>query len=237
MSLTPSDKLRCLRGPEHTCGYLPGRQARNLYFLPDPHTGTHMHGELGRHGFRRSGNLLYRPDCEGCRQCIPVRVPVADFRPRRWQRRIRKRNQDVVARQVNNAFEPRHFRLYRRYVAARHAGGSMDSDDAEQYRDFIHSHWASTEFWEFHADGQLLAMAIIDLPGDGLSAMYTFFEPEAAQRSPGTFVILWQIEEARRRGLDWLYLGYWIRENRKMAYKGDFRPLQIYRGGHWLTLE
>jgi arginine-tRNA-protein transferase len=185
------------------------------------------------YGFRRSGEYVYRPHCVGCNACIPARVPVAQFKPRRVQRRTWKQNADVRVVRRPADYDLEHFALYRRYIAQRHPGGGMDSADPGQYLEFLTSSWCDTAFYEFRADSRLLAVAVVDHLWQGLSAVYTFFDPEEEARSLGTYAVLWEIEEARRRGLAFLYLGYWIKECPKMRYKGTFRPLQVYRDGCW----
>ncbi len=134
------------------------------------------------------------------------------------------------------AFTDEHFALYRRYISARHAGGDMDVSNPEQYRDFLLSSWADTWCYEFRLGQRLLAVGVIDRLAQGLSAVYTFFDPDYAERGLGTFAVLWEIADAQKRGLPWLYLGYWIEECPKMSYKNQFSPLEIYRDGRWQAL-
>jgi len=226
--------LRVIRGPEHPCGYLPGRVARNVYFDPREYPDRELHARLSARGFRRSGPYLYRPHCDGCRACVPSRIPVAEFRPDRSQRRTWRRNRDLRVGVVAPVFREEHYRLYAAYTAARHPGGGMDGSSREQYRFFIHSDWSDTALWEFRRDRQLLAVAVVDAMADGLSAMYTFFDPRQRRRGLGIYAILCQIEEARRRGLPWLYLGFWIAGHAKMDYKVDFRPVELRTDQGWV---
>lgn len=223
--------------PAHACSYLPHRQASSLIADLRVRIDTQTYGTLINYGFRRSGDYVYRPHCQGCDACIPVRVPVTLFRPRRAQKRIWRRNQDLDVRRVAVAYQEEHFTLYQRYISDRHNGGGMDHTSPEHYMDFIKSSDIDTALYEFRLSGQLLAVAVVDHLQDALSAVYTFFDPDHEARSLGAYAILWEIHEARRLGLNWLYLGYWIKQCPKMSYKSDYRPLEIYRNGRWILLD
>lgn len=220
----------------HACSYLENREAVTLFVDPRAAMSPALYGRLAEIGFRRSGAEVYRPMCEGCDACVPVRIPVQDFRERRGDRRILKCNADLEVIPRNTEFRNEHYDLYCRYIATRHAGGGMDNPTPEGYLQFLRAAWCDTQFVEFRSEGRLLAVAVTDVLPSGLSAVYTFFEPGEEKRSLGTFAILWQIREARRRDMSWLYLGYWIEDCDKMRYKGRFRPLQAYRDGAWETL-
>jgi arginyl-tRNA--protein-N-Asp/Glu arginylyltransferase len=227
----------------HPCGYLPDRMASTLFIDPHQPVSPVLFDELMRRGFRRSGDLIYTPHCAGCQACVPVRIPVAEFTPNRSQRRTWTRNRDLRVCEREPGFDPDQFALYRRYQAGRHQGSTMDDPDAAKYLDFLISRRATTRFFEFRgpdpadtAKDRLLCVAVVDVLGDGLSAVYTFFAPELSARGLGTYAVLWEIEHARRLGLTWLYLGYWIEESPKMAYKANFRPIQAYRNGRWEPL-
>lgn len=220
--------------PPHDCHYLPGRQARTSFVDPAVALDPTRYQQLLEMGFRRSGEHVYRPHCEGCAACQSARLPVHDFRPRRSQRRIQRLNQaDIEVREQPAVFSAAHFALYKAYTADRHGDGEMAGMDEDQYMGFIGSSWCDTVLLEFHLHGRLVAVAVTDVLPDGLSAVYTFFDPTLARRSLGVFAILSQIEHARRSGRHWLYLGYWIAQSPKMAYKADFQPLQLYREGQW----
>lgn len=221
----------------HRCSYLPGRQSSTLFADPDQAMDPKTYGELLQFGFRRSGRMVYAPRCEHCSQCISVRIPVADFKPRRNQRRILQANKDVITRERPNGFNDEHYALYQAYTAVRHEDGDMASATPAEYLGFLNADWCDTRFLEFWRNDSLLAVAVTDLPGTALSAVYTFFDPQHGKRSLGTLAILTQIEWARSLGLEHLYLGYWIRDSRKMAYKGLYRPLEIWRGGTWQRFE
>lgn len=219
--------------PPHACSYLEGREAVTVFAHPASSPDRATFTALSRHGFRRSGPHVYRPQCPDCDACIPVRVPVQEFQPRRSQRRAWRGNSDVQVSAVAPVLTAEQYALYARYVKTRHAGGGMDTPTPGQYLEFLTSPWSETTFYEFRTPAGLLAVGVVDRLDDGLSAVYTFFDPDAADRSPGVLVVLWEIQEARRLGLDWLYLGYWVRESPKMRYKADYRPLEFLHEGIW----
>ncbi len=231
----PRDSLYDLRmflTTDYPCSYLPGRQARNL--VADPAvTDSRLYTQLAELGFRRSGDHVYRPHCRGCVACRSLRIPVERFQPNRSQRRIWNRNQDLQVRVIDAEFKKEHFELFARYLGVRHAGGGMDPASPENYWSFITSRWSPTGLGEFRRDQELLAVAVLDHLENGLSAVYTFFEPREESRGLGTFAILWQIAEARRLGLQWVYLGYWIHQSAKMAYKARFKPHETFITERW----
>ena len=225
-------------GHAHACGYLEGRVARMACVSPDWPMSPAGYSLLAANGFRRSGELVYRPWCEGCAACVPVRVPVAHFQPNRSQRRIARRNAGLQVIERPAAFDPAHYRLYIRYLQARHPGSDMGQAGPEDYLACLGSaRFDGTRFVEFSESGRLLAVAVVDGLTDGFSAVYTFYEPGEAGRSLGVHAVLWQIEEARRRGLGYVYLGFWVAESRKMAYKAGFRPIERFTGREWVVLE
>ncbi|HEY1773470.1 MAG TPA: arginyltransferase [Gammaproteobacteria bacterium] len=221
--------------PEHACNYLPERQARSVFVDPRLSMDQALYNLLATHGFRRSGPHVYRPHCEGCQACVPIRVPVAAFRPDRTQKRLYRRNAALRCALRTAEFDADHFALYDRYITARHPDGGMDGSSEADYRQFLLSPWGKTTLLEIRLDGRLLAVAVTDELPDALSAVYTFYDPASGDRSLGTYAILMQIEEARRRGMRWLYLGYWIAESRKMSYKGRFRPFETLGSDGWGT--
>lgn len=219
--------------PPHKCSYLPGREAVTLFADPQFPKNMRVYSALADCGFRRSGTHLYIPHCTGCSSCISVRIPVKNFRPSRSQKRTLKKNADLTIRERPAAFDQDHFDLYSKYLSSRHQDGGMDNPSPAGYMDFLTAAWAHTVFYEFRLDERLLAVAVTDVMDNGLSAVYTFYDPDAAYRSPGKFAILLQIDRARRMGRDWVYLGYWIKDCAKMSYKAEFRPQQIYRDHAW----
>jgi arginine-tRNA-protein transferase len=222
--------------PPERCAYLPARESVNVFADPRARMNTALYGRLIDKGFRRSGSHLYRPQCPGCNACIPTRIPVARFAPSRSQRRTWKINSDLRVNALTEAYRADHFALYRRYQRGRHAGGEMDNPTLQSYLDFMRCPWADTSLVEFRRGGALLAVAVCDRLAQGLSAVYTFFDPHEQRRGLGTYAILWQIEETRRRGLPYVYLGYWIANNLKMNYKTRFRPIEGLIDGQWRAL-
>lgn len=223
--------------PPHLCNYLPSRQATTVFLDPAVVKNVALYDTLSQYGFRRSGNLLYRPQCDGCEACIPVRVPVQQFAPRRSQRRVWQKNSDLQVVAKPCQFKVEHFKLYGRYLAARHSTGSIkDRPTPHSYMESLSSYWSKTGFYEFRLAQRLVAVAVVDHLKGGLSAVYTFFEPELEWRSLGVYAVLWEIEEAKRLQRDWLYLGYWIQECQKMSYKIEYQPIEIFYQGKWQVL-
>lgn len=220
----------------YPCSYLEGREARSQVAAPAHLIGQGAYSRLIQEGFRRSGHYTYRPHCYGCKRCVPVRVEVARFQPSRSQKRNFRHNQALMARILPLEFRDEHYALYRRYQRARHTGGGMDHDDSEQYSQFLLSSQVDTSLVEFRDGDRLVMVAVVDRVDDGLSAVYTFFDPELEKRGLGTYAVLWQIELARSLGLPHVYLGYWIKESRKMAYKTNYRPLQGLVEGVWTEI-
>jgi len=219
--------------PPHDCGYLPGRRAVTLFVDPRVRPDVATYSLLSEHGFRRSGAHIYRPKCGSCAACVPIRLAVDAFKPRRIHRRNLRLNADVSVHARNPEFDSEHFELYRRYITARHAGGGMENPNPENYMDFLTASWATTRFYEFRANRELIAVAVVDYLDDGLSAVYTFFDPALPERSLGRYAILKEIELAQQANCKWLYLGYWIEACRKMSYKTDYEPHEYYLNGSW----
>ena len=233
----PFANLQFYATAPYPCSYLPGRLARSQVATPSYLIDTATYSHLVASGFRRSGAFTYRPYCDHCRACTPVRVVADEFAPNRSQRRTQKANSHLTTRVMELKFSHEHYALYRRYQSIRHPGGGMDHDSREQYAHFLLQSNVHTRLVEFRDQGHLRMVGIIDELADGLSSVYTFFDPERERQSLGTYSILWQIAEAKRRGLPYVYLGYWIEESRKMSYKTDFRPIEGLVRASWVRLE
>ncbi len=223
--------------PAHDCSYLPDRQATTMFVDPRAKVDKRLYSQLTALGFRRSGSHYYRPHCENCNACIPVRLRVDEFSPDRSQRRVLKKNAGLSCRMVRASFTERYYALYARYIEERHADGDMYPPSREQFTSFLVEGATDSWFLEILDQERLVGLAAIDKLEEGLSAIYTVFDPDYEQRSLGTYAVLWQIEEARRLDLPYLYLGYWIAECGKMNYKTRFRPIEALRDGHWQAMD
>ncbi len=227
------DGLRIFHTGEHPCGYWPERTARDLVLDPHDPRLLQFYPRALAWGFRRSGDIVYRPHCRGCRACVAVRIPVDDFAPNRSQRRCIARNADVESRVLPAERNEEHFDLYRRYLGARHAGGGMDDHGVAEFDQFLVGSWSQGRFLELRTQGRLIAVAVTDLIDEALSAVYTFYDPDESERGLGTLALLRQIDWARRDGRRHLYLGYWISGHQKMDYKRKFQPLEYFDGRQW----
>jgi len=225
------------RTPPMPCPYLAGKVERHIFAEIAGPAAEENYGELARAGFRRSHRVAYRPACPGCRACVPVRIVAAAFEPSRSQRRVARANDDLAAQILPAAASQEQFELFQRYQQSRHGDGEMARMGFMEYRGMVEETAVGTALVEFRApDGKLMAACLFDRLGDGLSAVYSFFDPGAAGRGLGTFAVLWLIGQAQAERRPYVYLGYWIAESRKMVYKTRFKPLECLSDGQWRGL-
>ncbi len=220
------------------CPYLPGRIERKVVTdLAGPNAAS-LYERLSRAGFRRSHNLAYRPACPGCSACVPVRVRVADFEWSRGFRRLLARNADLGVEDTIAHATVEQFRLFSDYQRSRHAGGEMATMGFRDYRAMIEDSPLNTRVIEFRdPDDALAGVMLADRQDDALSAVYSHYDPALDRRSLGTYMVLWMVREAERRGLAYVYLGYWIEDSAKMAYKTRFHPLEGLSADGWRVIE
>ncbi|NHN85986.1 arginyltransferase [Acetobacter musti] len=219
------------------CPYLPDQMERKVVTDLAGHDAEALHERLSRSGFRRSHTIAYAPVCNGCNACVPIRIPAARFQPSRTQRKIMRASSDIEGFEMPARATAEQFVLFRQYQMARHADGDMAGMSFSDYRSMVEDTPIDTVIIEFRSQThQLTGVSLVDRLGDGLSAVYSFFDPSLASRSPGTFAIMWLIERARLRHLPYVYLGYWIARSRKMSYKSGFRPAEILSRGTWREL-
>lgn len=228
-----NNSIRCYVTQPFECSYLPGRSATNLVIDPNVELDNLLLGALLDQGFRRSGGHVYRPNCMGCKACISIRVPTDKFKSNRSQRRNLRHNQDLSHTSTPAAFNDEQFELYRTYLAARHTDSEMNNPIPADYMGFLTTPGINTVFHEFRLGDKLLAVSVADHTANGLSAVYTFFDPTHSQRGLGTFTILWLIKHSHELGLPWAYLGYWIENCQKMSYKTRFKPCEGYIDDNW----
>lgn len=223
--------------PPHPCSYLDDHSARMVFIDPIRMLDVSTLSELSRQGFRRSGDFIYKPECQYCRQCLSSRIPVERFVHNTKQRSVLNRNKDLrmVICPTSQASDV-HYQLYARYIEARHADGDMYPPTRDQFYKFLVIGGVDSFFVEFWLDDRLMLVATCDSLDDGISAVYTFYDPDENRRSLGTFSILKQIELSQSHHLSYVYLGYWVPQSEKMRYKSHFRPLEVLLDGEWQSL-
>jgi len=227
------EALKFFQTPDHPCSYLPEQQATTVFADPDAIITTTLYSQLSQLGFRRSGAHLYRPHCTACNACIPVRIPVSAFAAKRRHQRVLTRNQDLSKQRLPPHNSDEIWTLYERYINHRHSDGDMYPADREQFVSFLVTGRPESRFTEYRLGKQLIAVAVSDQINDGLSAIYTFFDPDHAPRSLGTFAILDLMQQTVAAALPYLYLGYWIEASNKMRYKAEFRPQERLTTAGW----
>ena len=246
--MTILSTLKVFATHPHACSYLPEQQATTLFIDPAAPMDSTTYSQLSEMGFRRSGPHLYRPHCSRCNSCVPARIPVERFQPNRRQRRILKRNADlmVIDRTVLHGDE--YYALYAKYIESRHRDGDMYPPTRQQFDSFLTREWDLTHYYCFYEPSpasekplssekpKLLAVAVVDVMSNGLSAIYSFFDPDINERSLGVYAVLWQIQHSAELGLPHIYLGYWIKQCRKMSYKIEYRPIELLVNSRWAAL-
>jgi arginine-tRNA-protein transferase len=221
----------------HECSYLPGQQSTTAFVDPDLRIDLELYSRMTSLGFRRSGPYLYAPKCSSCSACIPARIPVAKFEWTRAQKRCWKKNADIMVEQLDSINIGEHYPVYASYIERRHSDGDMFPPHLRQFEDFLGNAWECTQFLEFRLGSKLIGCAVVDVIENGLSAIYTYYDPDFADRGLGVLAILFEMNLAQRLGLEYLYLGYWISGCDKMNYKANYRPLELYQENHWRIRE
>ncbi|MDD7804722.1 MAG: arginyltransferase [Endozoicomonas sp. (ex Botrylloides leachii)] len=220
----------------HSCSYLPNQQATTLFMDTDKPLSLELYSQLADIGFRRSGSHIYRPHCISCKACIPARIPVAEFKFSRSQKRVWKRNQDLTISRHKPEMNHEIYALYEHYISVQHKDGDMYPPSVEQFNGFLIDSPSFCSFYHVRLDGQLIAVAVVDMLQNSLSAIYTFYHPDFNKRSLGRFCILWQIMKTQRLEMKYLHLGYWVKGCKKMDYKMDYRPIELLIDNHWSRL-
>ena len=234
--MTILSTLKVFATHPHACSYLPEQQATTLFIDPAAPMDSTTYSQLSEMGFRRSGPHLYRPHCSRCNSCVPARIPVDRFKPDRRQRRILSRNADLTVIDRTALSGDEYYPLYAKYIEGRHRDGDMYPPTRQQFDSFLTREWDLTHYYCFYLKTKLLAVAVVDVMSNGLSAIYSFFDPDAKERSLGVYAVLWQIQHAAELGLPNVYLGYWIKQCRKMSYKIDYRPIELLVNNRWVSL-
>jgi arginine-tRNA-protein transferase len=221
---------------KHPCSYLDGEQSQSVFVHPSYPITSSIYAQLIAQGFRRSGDEVYAPHCPHCSACIPVRLPVKKFKPSRSQKRCLHKNIHTQIIVKPAIFEQAHYDMYLRYQSIRHGDGSMAEASPDDYLNFLGSSWGDTRFVEFSINNELAGIAVIDQFEQAWSAVYTFFDPKFSGYSLGVYAVLWQIEQVILQQKEFLYLGFWIKACKKMAYKSDYQPIQLLIDNQWIEI-
>ncbi|MDP6390835.1 MAG: arginyltransferase [Alphaproteobacteria bacterium] len=234
----PTRVLTFYRSGPMPCPYLDGKAEQQLFAELTEPAAARQFDILSQGGFRRSHQIVYRPACTDCCACVPVRVVAADFEPSRSWRRVINANRDLQVTEVGDQITEEQYRLFRDYTNDRHGDGDMAKMNRREYAAMVVNSPVDTGLVEFRApDDRLIAVCLKDRLADGLSAVYSFFAPDEAKRSLGSYVVLWLIGRAHELGLDYVYLGYWVPGSRKMEYKTRFRPIEAFSTDGWCVLD
>lgn len=234
--ITELEALQFFQTHPHPCSYLSDQSASTIFLNPKQTLDNSLYSQLSEYGFRRSGTHIYKPACSHCQACIPVRIPVKLFKPKRNQKRTWNRNKDLVVSIVDTIDTDEHYNLYERYINERHSDGDMFPPSKKQFTSFLSDEWPSIRYYEFRLMGRLIATSVADIMDNGISAVYSYYDPSELKRSLGTHIILFLVEQAKMLGLPSVYLGYWIKSSPKMNYKSTFRPLEIQNGSRWMLV-
>lgn len=235
----PITALQFYATASYPCSYLPAQTARSQVATPSHLVHSDLYGDLVNAGFRRSGLFTYRPYCDHCKACIATRIPVDQFKPNRSQKRALKKHAGMQVQVLNLEYHDAHYQLYRDYQEQRHHDGDMNRDDREQYTHFLLQSRVNSRLVEFRdgpndaEPGRLRMVSIIDILEAGISSVYTFYDTQLPHASYGTYSILWQMEQVKQLRRPYLYLGYYIQESEKMAYKANFQPIEGLINDQW----
>ena len=229
-------QLKLFSTAPHPCSYLENEEASTVFIDPDADIDTHTYTYLSEKGYRRSGRFLYRPDCLNCQACISIRIPVNQYKFSRSEKRILKKNADLEVYQVSSIFNDQYYQLYADYIFIRHSDGDMYPPSKDQYQSFLNNAYGNSQYFVFQEKDEPKAVAVVDALDNAYSAVYTFYSPFEPQRSFGSLAVLWQIQRAKQLGLEYVYLGYWVKNCQKMNYKTRFRPAEVYINNRWIPL-
>ena len=229
-------QLKLFSTAPHPCSYLDDEEASTLFIDPDAKINQTIYTYLSERGFRRSGQFLYKPDCPNCQACISIRIPVNRYNFSRNDKRLLKKNAELEVIQVADIATDEYYNLYADYITTRHHDGDMFPPSQEQYQNFLTNAFETTQYFVFTLHGKPKAIAVVDRFINAISSVYTFFDPHDEKRSLGSFAILWQIQKAKELNLDYVYLGYWVKDCQKMRYKTRFRPSEVFINQRWIAL-